>query len=257
MSRDNFSPEKTPGTFAPPPDDAPREVSSTNVAPTPDQVAAAAQNERSLQPLVFTTTPHLNVPKQQVEPRPAKPAVLPAREPNPMPAASDTDSPSRGVPRAISDPGKKITGGFGVAGPPQYFPLDGSELREAVLSLFDQHVKRLQNDLRFHPGITYPRVTVEVVVRVKGWAQDNDFEMKKVTVHDGKITDAVAQEAGLTPVDIEETEILREFAEDGTPENPPDRVRDALGLEKPRKQFVETPTGRQLVDRPNSLLNSF
>src|SRR6185295_18611078 len=48
-------------------------------------------------------------------------------------AASDTDTPSRGIPTAIADPGKAITGGFGGLGPAQYFPLDGSELGAVIL----------------------------------------------------------------------------------------------------------------------------
>ncbi len=52
---------------------------------------------------------------------------------------------------------------------------------------------------------------------------------------------------------IEHTYDLIELTPEGEVENPPDRLRDELGLEKPRKQVIETPSGRMFVDRPTSL----
>lgn len=254
----NFDPTKTPGTFAAPPDYAPHEVTSGEVTPTADQIDTAARNERSLKPLVFEKTGPLteNVPKQPIVVRQGKPPVLPERERTPQPAASDTDSPSRGMPRASTDPGKTVTGGFGVAGPPQYFPLDGAELREAVLGLFGELEHRLKNDLRFHPAITYPRVAIKVTVLVTGYTGDTDFAIEKTKEH-ADLSEKDAETLALPPVKIEVEETLREFGTDGAAENPPDRIRESLGLSKPRKQTVMTPTGRQIVDQPTNLLNSF
>lgn len=260
MSRDNFDPSKTPGTFAAPPDYAPHEVADgSTVAPTQEQVDRAARNERQLQPLVFEASAPpaaLNVAKQDIPAHLVKPVQLPARTDH-QPAASNTDSPSRGMPRPIVDPGKQITGGFGAAGPAQYFPLDGSELKEAVRSLMDKLNARLDRDLRFHVAITYPRVTATVIVRVEGFTGDTNFEMQAPPfVHDRTPVD-IAEAAGAQPVAFEEQEQLREMHPDGTAENPPDRVRDELGLDKPRKQVVETPGGRMWVDRRENLINSF
>lgn len=244
------------GTFEPPPAHAPREVSSQTVGPTPDQLLAAQRNERSLQPLVYEprTGPALDVPKQVVQPRAP---VLPPREEtrSHQPAASNSDSPSRGIPREIDDPGKRITGGFGVSGPPQYYPLDGAELRVACEDLLEKVHARIQNDLRFHPAMTYPRVRATLTLAIEAYGQEEPHEIKTEFDH-AKTPVAVALDAGAVHSTFEVAETIQEFDKDGNPEDPPDRVRDALGLEKPRKQFVEMAGGRVLVDRPN-LLNSF
>lgn len=245
------------GTFEPPPAHAPQEVSSTHVGPTADQLIAAQRNERSLQPLVYEprTGPALDVPKQVVQPR-TQP-VLPPRDENRthQPAASNSDSPSRGIPREVDDPGKRITGGFGVQGPPQYYPLDGSELRVACEDMLEKIHTRIQNDLRFHPAMVYPRVRAVLTLTIEAYGQAESHQIKSEFDH-SKTPVAVALEVGAVHSTFEVAETIQEFDKDGNPENPPDRVRDALGLEKPRKQFVDMAGGRQLVDRP-SLLNSF
>lgn len=245
------------GEFGAPPDHAPRETSSSVIAPTPEQLDAARRNERALQPLVYEAQKPLDVPKQAVAP-PAKP-VLPPRpaveERSHQPAASNTDSPARGIPREIDDPGKQITGGFGFSGPAQYFPLTGEELKLAVQDLLDKVNSRIQNDLRFHIGVTYPRARVVLSLTFKGYTESEPHEIRTEFTHE-QTPEAVAEAHGATASTFEISETIQEFDEEGNPENPPDRVRDSLGLEKPRKQMVEMAGGRHLVDRPN-LLNSF
>lgn len=243
------------GTFGAPPDHAPREVSSPNVGPTADQVAAMQRNERALQPLVYEARKPLDVPKQVVTPPPQRVTPPPDEHRSHQPAASNSDSPSRGMPRPITDPGKTITGGFGVSGPPQYYPLDGSELRVACEDMLEKIHARIQNDLRFHPAACYPRVRATLTLTIEAYAQEKSHEIKTEFDH-SKTPEAVALEAGAVHSTFEVGEVIQEFDADGNPENPPDRVRDALGLEKPRKQFVEMAGGRVLVDRPN-LLHSF
>lgn len=175
---------------------------------------------------------------------------------NPQPAASDSDSPSRGIPRPIADIGKQITGGFGDPGEAQYFALQGDELLKMGLKLMDELEAEMVNDLRFHLAITYPRVTIRLKLEVEGWAKDAGFERIKQVVHD-KTPIAVAESMGAAPTAFELTAQRREFDDDGNAENPPDRLRDELGLEKPRKQTVQAGAHKILVDRPSSLDGSF
>lgn len=254
MSRDDFDPTKTPGTFGQPPPDAPRE----SAMPLTDDslseaLARAAANEQTLEPFnpqpgpTPVTRMGVSAPKTLHAP----PRTAPQTH---QPAASETDSPSRGIPREVADPGRRITGGFGHAGEAQYFPLDGTELRELVLSQFDQLAERLQNDLRFHIAITYPRVRVRVVVEVEAYAQENGFTVERIKEHDKTPLEVARDHADQVAfVLIAER---REVADDGSAENPPDRVREELGLARPHKQQIDTPGGRMFVDRPSSPLDS-
>lgn len=164
-----------------------------------------------------------------------------------QPAASDTESPSRGQPRPVDDPGKKITGGFGDAGEAQYFPLDGSELRELIYALMDQLHARLQDDLRFTMAICYPRVSARVVIEVEAHVADQSFDIPKVMVPYAKTPIEVARAHGDQVVFALVAERV-EMEADGTSITPPNQTRLDLGLTIPRKQAIETPTGRQLVD---------
>lgn len=269
--------DKTPGgTFTAPPPDAPMQVAEP-LAPSTlaEQLAKARANERELTPFVppAASTPAVptagaDAPQPSASGAPADgsaPAVPPRQVQTPRevvaapvfkrPAESDTDSPTRGIPKPIQDPGKVITGGFGSLESAQYFALDGSELRELVLSLMDSIADRIRNDLRFAPAITYPRVTARVQVQIEGYAEDHGFVVEKV-----KADERTPLEVAKTKADevvFVVVEQRREFDAEGNPENPPDRVRDELGLPKPRKQFVQAGAAKMIVDTPSSLDGSF
>lgn len=164
-----------------------------------------------------------------------------------QPAASHTDSPSRGIPRAIHDPGKQITGGFGEAADAQYFPLDGAELLQVVWVLMDELAQRLKNDLRFSMAATYPRVAVKAQIVVEGYAEDQSFEVTKVMPPHDKTPIDVAQRHGDEVVFVIRTE-RREFTEDGEIASPPNAMRQEIGAVIPRKQWIGSGAGRQLAD---------
>lgn len=261
------------GTFGVAPPNAPHETTQPLQPGTlSEQIALARANERELKPLA----PSAPLQTEAVlafmgnvhpdSPNPNQTAVLteiqevvdPPRV-NPMPAASDTDSPSRGIPRPIADPGKRITGGFGDTGEAQYYALDGSELLELVRHLMDELNQRIENDLRFHMAITYPRVSARVLIEVEGYASQGDFSIVKHLLPGGK--------HDKTPVEIARQHAdevcfvvsaqRQEFNAAGEPENPPDRIRDELGLEKPRKQMIQAGASRIMVDRGTNLDGSF
>lgn len=172
-----------------------------------------------------------------------------------MPAASDTESPSRGILPNLTPPkGDKFEGisrgGFSDLGEAQYFPLDGNELKELVFALMDEMADRIKNDLRFSMAMTYPRVRAVVEIRVEGFAEDADagFQIQKILApKDGK--------PGSTPEDVASARadsicfvvraLRQEVSQDGETELPPDAIRDELGLAKPRKTIVEDGMGRQ------------
>lgn len=167
-----------------------------------------------------------------------------------QPAASNTDSPSRGMPRGVSDPGKQITGGFGDVTDAQYFPLDGTELREMIYALMDQIHARLQDDLRFTMAICYPRVRARVEVIVEAFVADQGFTIPRVAVPHDKTPLAIARAYGdeITFAVIAERV---EMTDTGESVSAPNATRLELGLPIPRKQAVDTPTGRMLVDIPH------
>jgi len=172
-----------------------------------------------------------------------------------QPAASDTDSPSRGQPSGIVDPGKQITGGFGDAGDAQYFPLDGSEVRELTRGLMSVIDAQLENDLRFSMAICYPRVSVRVIVEVTAYAAGGDggqydpsFAITKVVAHE-KTPIAVARERADEVVFVLVADRI-EMTPAGESIAPPNLIRQELGLVVPRKQAIQTPHGRLIVDVP-------
>jgi hypothetical protein len=152
-----------------------------------------------------------------------------------QPAASNTDSPSRGVPKPILDPGKQITGGWGhgAVGPAQYFALDGSELRTLIQTLWRDIEDRMSKDLRFMMAICYPRVMARVTVEVCGATPDAAINDVAFTL-ESRILDLMAM-----AVDDHET--------------PADALRDQAGLTKPFKHLVQTSTGTIMVDIDNDL----
>lgn len=167
-----------------------------------------------------------------------------------MPAASMSESPAKGIlpdliPRAEPNKFEGISrGGFSDIGEAQYFPLDGSELKELVLSLFDVLSKQIQNDLRFSMALTYPRVRARVRIEIEGAAEDKDggFTIEKVRAPKpgapgGTALDIARQRANQIVFVVEA--VKQEFSEDGTSEAPPDQIRDELQLHRPHKQIIQ------------------
>lgn len=168
-----------------------------------------------------------------------------------MRAASNSDSPSRGMPTAAADPGKRVTGGFGDLGEAQYFPLDGVELQVVIDGLLASLRDRIKNDLRFSIAATYPRVTARVVIEVSCFAGDQSFQIEKKMVP--------AHEK--TPMDVARAygdEVVfcviaqhEEMTDDGDSVTPPNKARLEHDLPVPRKQAVQLPGGlghRMIVD---------
>lgn len=174
-----------------------------------------------------------------------------------MPAASTSESPSRGIlpdltPKMAGDKWDGISkGGFSDVGDAQYFPLTGEELRELVVELCNQIVNQIRNDLRFSMALVYPRVRAIVEVRIEGAAEDKDGEFAIQ-----KIKSPKAGEKGGTAWDIARMHadrvcfvmqaLKQEFSDDGESEAPPDQIRSELGLSIPRKQRHQQPGGREI-----------
>ena len=263
----------TGGAGAVPPPHAPREVTTPgSERATAEQIAKARANERSLAPLTFDS-PALSDPLPAPPPRKAKAmpppivqfagpvivltdqmslndqakgAVDPPEAFAHAPAASASESPSRGVPRGVDDPGKQITGGFGDVGEAQYFPLDGSELREVVYGLLEQIHARLKDDLRFTMAATYPRVSAKVVVEIQGYGIADPILIPAVAPPHTTTPLAVAQERADDICFVVQA-IHREMTEDGESVTPPDQARLNRKLPVPRKQSVPTPSGGRMV----------
>jgi len=175
-----------------------------------------------------------------------------------MPAASNSDSPSRGILASLKPPmGDKFEGisrgGFSDGGEAQYFPLDGTELRALVLTMLHEVALRIENDLRFSIAVTYPRVRATISIEIEGHAEDNNagFMIEKVVApKDGA--------KGSTPLEMAKrfgdevcfvvSATKQEFTPEGEIDSPPDAMRDHVGLSKPRKQMIETSTGPVFVD---------
>lgn len=193
-----------------------------------------------------------------VAPPAPEPDVIPPQPPPPaayQPAASDTDTPSRGLPKAIADPGKQITGGFGDFGEAAYVPLDGLELKALVESLMDVIHARLQDDLRFSMAVTYPRVTARVVIEVKAYADDQSFQIVKIAAPPHKVDEVVKGNAPEKIARAHADEICfvvvaerQEMTDAGESVAPPNATRLELGLQIPQKRRVQTPSGGIMVD---------
>ncbi len=182
-----------------------------------------------------------------------EPSPLPIAPPDPakhQPAASDTDSPARGTPPPMSTlpEGKKITGGFGDPVEAEYYPLDGTELRELIYALMNSIHARLQDDLRFTFAITYPRVSARVVVEIDAFAQDGTMTVEKVMVPPHEKTPLEVARLYGDQVVFCVTAERAEMTEDGRSIAPPNQTRQELQLPIPRKTAVQTPAGRMIVD---------
>lgn len=123
----------------------------------------ARANERELAPLTYrdpvaqaaAELAGTSSPGVVQAPAPVKPAVVAASakpaDPT-MPAASNSDSPSRGIPGTAHSPHRakdplEVTGGFGGGGG-EYFALDGTEVRTCVEQLLDELIQQAENDVR-------------------------------------------------------------------------------------------------------------
>lgn len=168
-----------------------------------------------------------------------------------QPAASDTDTPSRGIPTPIEDEGKRITGGFGDIAEAQYIPLNGSELAEVVKGLLSEIDARLDDDLRFSMAVTYPRVRAKVIVEIQAHAQPG-FDITKLGPPHTKTPLEIARARAdeIVFVVIAQRE---EMTDAGESVMPPNALRRELELPIPGKRYVETPGGRQLVDLPSEV----
>lgn len=175
-----------------------------------------------------------------------------------MPAASSTDTPAKGLLPDLTPPkGDKFEGvqrgGFSDLADAQYFPLQGDELKELVLALFDDLAARIANDLRFSMALVYPRVRAIVEIRVEGHAEDNNsgFEIRKILApkdgEKGGTPEEIARQRADQIVFVIQA-LRQEFTPEGDSDQPPDALRDALHLPKPRKQIIETTTGQAFVD---------
>lgn len=244
-----------------PPPDAPREVShALDPMTVANQVALARAHERELAPLVYEKPPALEsaIAGKQIaglDPFYEKlNARIAAGQANPMPAMSNTDSPSRGMPGTAPIPAARskapiqVIGGFGDGGEAQYFPLTGVELKILIEELMDDVHQRIQNDLRFSIAQCYPRVTAKVQIVVEGETTDGGFVIQK-TVQKHETPLEVAQRYGDSVVFVV-TADRREFTEAGEVSSPPDALRDELGLPKPRKQQVSMAGGQSFADVP-------
>ncbi len=255
------------GEFSGPPDGAPHEVAA-DLSPDliAQQLARAQANEKVLAPFdppKGPTPPPAAIVLTDAPPAPQAREVSPASDlnaaaralsearaarqaGNTQPAASDSDSPSRGIPKPVFDEGKKITGGFGHVGEAQYYPINGDELHEIVKGMVDSMLKRIANDLRFSMAITYPRLICDLTLTFKGWAADVEEQVKVVKTHEQTPAEIAGQFGQAVVFVVQETK--SEFDQDGEPLDPPDRMRDGAGLPKPQKQLVGVGTGRMLVD---------
>lgn len=242
-----------PPPAAPAPESSPVDTASPSVAAPAQVDTQKVDTQKVERPSVDpTTAAHLASPLAEAARR-----LQAQRALSHQPAASNTDSPSRGVPTPSADPGKQITGGFGDAGDAQYYPLDGSELRELVRGLMSVIDAQIENDLRFSMAITYPRVAAKVTVEITAYAAGGDggqydpsFTIDKVMPPHEKTPLAVAKERADQICFVVIADKI-EMRADGTSVAPPNQIRQELGLLVPRKQAISTPQGRLLVDLPS------
>ncbi len=248
-----------------PPPGAPHEVSQP-LRPEliQQQQAQAAANEKQLAPfnpqgripaIKGPDVPLVKAPRgpQLATPKPSGeveffdeiPAAHVQESTAHQPAASNSDSPSRGIPRPQA-PDKTITGGWGAL-QDSYEPLNGDEVRSMALVLMDDMVKVLQNDLRFTLSTTYPRVEIELELKVNCYDAERPTTIRRVQPATGSAPLDVAKKLADQVVFVI-IERRREFNEQDESETPANAMREEIGSEPPRKQYVEVPGGKILVD---------
>lgn len=248
----------------------------------------ARANERELAPLTYrdpvaqaaaelagTATPGVIA-----APAPVKAAVV-AAAPRPadptQPAASNTDSPSRGIPGTAYSPHRSkdpmaVEGGFG-AGSGEYFALDGTELRTCAELLMEELLDQIQNDTTIVALTGDTAATLHLILTVPDRPESGEpgFTMELTGANpDGDLPQAI--ETLLDELDASLTSDLRfglaasypqyavelaltvkahpadpgfvlkkhrrEQDEHEMIETPPDALREELGLPIPGKQTV-------------------
>ncbi len=212
-------------------------VESTPIEETAGEMFRANANPEDVAPI---EEPAPALPPATVT-EPALPPILPHQR-----AGSNSDSPSRGVPQPIADPGKRVTGGFGDVGEAQYFALDGIELRRVIDSLLTELQRRIADDLRFSMAATYPRVNARVAIEVSCYGNDSSFQIVNHYVKEKTPIEIARRHAEECCFVIQAEHV--EMTESGESVTPPDKIRLELGLPVPRKQAVQTPGGRMIVD---------
>ena len=113
--------------------------------------------------------------------------------------------------------------------------------------LLDELYARVQNDLRFHISVTYPRLSIKLQLILEGEADDQTHVIEHVKPPVDKIPLAVAQEHADSVVFVIKAQ-RREFDDAGNVETPADAMRDQLGLRKPRKQQIKNGMGTAMID---------
>ncbi len=182
-------------------------------------------------------------------PRTTAPIDNMADPPEPhQPAASNSESPSRGTPTPARDPSLQPTGGFGPVPGLEYIPLDGSEVRQLVLGLMDQIAKQMETDLRFVRALTYPRLDCRVTVDVGTFPPESAVRITKILPDPkGQASRAIALQHADECCFVVMAQ-RQEMNAAGESIDPPDKIRDALQLPKPHVQVVGSGVARQLVD---------
>lgn len=213
------------------------------VVPTEPAATASA-----VRPVVPDSAPAGTLAAAAQGPQTTAPVVDPAAAH--QPAASASESPARGLPTPARDPSLQPTGGFGPMPGVQYTPLDGTEVRELVLGLFDQIVTQIATDLRFQRALTYPRLECRVTVDVMTFPPESAVRITKILPDPpGQLPrDVAIQHADECCFVVSAKR--QEMDAAGNPVDPPDKIRDELRLPKPHMQVVGTGAARQLVDVP-------
>ena len=268
-------------------------IDTDGVAHRPIDKALA--NERALAPLTYrdsiaTAAAELAgtaVPGVVQAPAPVTAAVVAAppvvlaptagpRVPDPtQPAASNSDSPSRGMPGTAYSPHRAkdplaVEGGFGI-GSGEYFALDGQEMKVCLQQLLDEVLSQAENDARVVglSGATGATLALRAILLADtedqtvtlenaGANPDGDLVAAITTLCDAFhrdlqtdlrmglawtypsygviLTLTVCAYAGHEGFTIQKHR--REFDETGEPETPPDALREELGLPIPGRQVV-------------------
>lgn len=261
----------TPRILEAPPADA-HQVTQPLTADARGVPASHQGNEKELAPLTYAESTGAPAPSAppMVTTRPVVPGAVPVVPAPPLttpvapvptvaavvappeahqPAASSTDSPSRGAMRHDPDPLHRPTGGFGPAPSTEYHPLNGSEVREVVLVLLDQIAALLPNDLRFSHALTYPRLECRVTVDVVTYPPEGAVRITKIAPESkGQAPRDVALAHAAECCFVVMAERVEQDAA-GNPVDPPDKLRDEVGLPRPHKHLVGTGPARQMVDR--------
>ena len=254
----------------------------------------ARQNERELAPLTYKDSiataaaelAGIAVPGVVQAPAPVKAAVVAATPavglpptiltPDPtQPAASNSDSPSRGIPGTAYSPHRAkdplaIEGGFGI-GSGEYFAIDGVEMKACLEQLLEEVLSQAENDARVVglSGATGATLSLRAVlladtedqtvtIEKTGANPDGDLVHAILTLCDAFhrdlqtdlrmglawtypsygviLTLTVCAYAGHEGFTIQKHR--REFDEAGQPETPPDALREELALPIPGRQVV-------------------